>query len=214
MGVSGAGGPPAPAGTPVRQPQPLSPGELLPHAVSGRREHTDECGIPFPVIKIVECRLQLLPEPAERGTIGNEGAPVQHPPGPPAMRIENEEAPAAVIAADVGPRQVDRAPCLPGLCVKSEEGACFRQMVDAAPVFIQGNLVRVYPYLLHIPGVVVADDKGVIATFLCYGVDELHVAAAVAALAALTRDGGIPPDHQIVRYASPAPQIPLIVLIA
>jgi len=125
------------------------------------------------------------------------------------MRIENEEAPAAVIAADVGPGQVDRTPRLTGLCVKSQEGACFRQMVEAAPVFIQGNLVRVYPHLLHIPGVVVVYDKGVVATVLCYGVDELHVAAAVAALAALTRDGGIPPDHHTVRYASPAPQIPL-----
>ena len=123
---------------------------------------------------------------------GVRRCPVHHAPGPSALRIEDEKTSSAVIAANLGVRQVDRAPCLPYLPVKCDvpiersrripggfepqEGACVRRFYDAARILEEGDLVRVDPHLLHVPAVGVADDEGVVAALFDDRVDVSHAA--------------------------------------
>lgn len=88
---------------------------------------------------------------------------------------------------------MDGAPCLPLFLVKPQEGACLRDIFNTASVLIEGNLVGIYVDFLDIAGIVVVDDKGVVAAVFSDGMDKLHVAAAVATLGAFTGDSGIPP---------------------
>ena len=92
-----------------------------------------------------------------------------------------------------GAGQIDRAPCLPN-SIKPQERTCIRQSLKTAFVFIESIFVRINPDFLHIAGIVIVYDKSVVATVFCYRMDEIHVAAAVAALTAFTGDGDIPPE--------------------
>ena len=153
----------------------------------------DDGPVPFLIIEAGECWLDLFPEVLQFLRIRKEGPLVQDTTGPFAGCVRDEQAPAAVIAADVRAGIVHRAPCL-SFRIKPEERACIRQSLKTAFVLIEGIFVRIHPDFLYIAGIVVVYDKGVVPPVFCNCVDEFHVAAAVAALTAFTGDGGIPPE--------------------
>ena len=175
---------------------------LLLHTISGCCEAFDEGIIPLLVGKIVQCGFYPAPEPFEFSAIRQKRPLIQHPPGPPALCITDDKAPAAVIAADFRAGQMDSAPCLPGVLIKPQKRACLGEVCKTAFVFVEDDLVRVNADFLYIARIVVVDDKSVIAAVFSDGMDELHVAAAVAALGAFTGDGDIPPGQSEVRTVS------------
>jgi len=163
------------------------------HTVSGCFEVADEGIIPLLVRKIVQCGFYLPPYLFEFSGIGKKRPPIQYPPGPFSLCITDDETPAAIVTTDLGTGQMDGAPCLPGFLVKPQKRTCLRDVFNTASVLKEGNLVGINMDFLEIAGIVVVDDKGVVAAVFFDGMDELHVAAAVAALGAFTGDGGIPP---------------------
>ena len=120
--------------------------------IPGCPEMTDQRIIPFLITESGECRFYLFTEVCEFFRIRKEGPLIQDTPGPFATRIRDEQAPAAVIAADVRAGQMDGAPCL-SFCIKPEERACIQQIRNTARVFIGGIFVRIDPDFLNITGI-------------------------------------------------------------
>jgi len=103
------------------------------------------------------------------------------------MEIKDEHAPAAILSADLGARQVDSTVCLPGLLVGTEKRACFGKFFKHAAVKKDRHLVGVNRDRGLLTGVLVAQQEPVLPAFFFYCVDQPKVAAALAALLALER---------------------------
>jgi len=112
---------------------------------------------------------------------------VHDPPGPPPPEIEDEQAPAAVVPADLGACQVDGTVCLFGLLVGAEKRACLGTFFKNAAVKEEQDLVGVHSHRCLLAGVLVAHQKTVLTPFFFYCVDQPEMAAALAALLALER---------------------------
>jgi len=119
---------------------------------------------------------------------------VHDPPGPPPPEIEDEQAPAAVVPADLRACEVNGTVCLPGLLVGAEKRACLGKFFKNAAVKEEVDLVRVNRYLGFLAGVHVAHQKTVLTPFFFYCVDQPEMAAALTALLAFERQSITSPD--------------------
>lgn len=98
--------------------------------------------------------------------------------------VEDEQAPAAVVPADLGARQVDGAVSLRGRRVIPEERARLRSLGEDASVGKQRDLIRVDRDFRRFTRVLVADQEAVIPIIVMDRMDQAQMTAAFAALVA------------------------------
>jgi len=165
----------------------MSRSPSLPHRVACPCQDADHPVVPGCVIGLAD-RVDALFEELAQDCIFRSKMPLVHdPPGSPSPEIEDEQAPAAVVPADLGACQVDGTVCLPGLLVGAEKRACLGKFFKNAAVTVELDLVRVNRYLCLLAGVLVAHQKSVLTPFFFYCVDQPKMAAALTALLAFER---------------------------
>lgn len=122
--------------------------------------------------------------------------PAHDPSGSLPRTVEDEQAPAAVVPADLGARQVNGAVSLRRRRIIPEERACLRPLGKDASVVEQGYLVRIDRHFRRLARILVADQETVIPVIGMDRMDQAKVAAAFAALVTLKRQKAPLPDHR------------------
>lgn len=109
------------------------------------------------------------------------------PPGPFPLRVKDQDAPAAIIPADLRACQVDGAVPFCLVPVEPEERTCLGAFGKYTPVPEQSILVRVNRHFRFLSGILVVDKVPVVPVILPYRMDKAKVAATFPALAAFKR---------------------------
>ncbi len=143
-----------------------------------------------------------LPEPGKESIFGTESADILDPPRPPAPVVEDQEPPAAIVAADLRPCLVNGTVRLlaPGLV--AEERAGMRKLFKNTLIVKEFPLVRVDSYQGLLAGICIADQETVLPVLFLYDMDPAEVAAAVPALETLESQGPPPRYRMLCQIAS------------
>lgn len=161
---------------------PWQPGSG-PHRVARLGQHLNHPPIPCGIVGFGPVVDSFFKEPDQQSVLCGQ-VTLAHDPSRSSPRVvEDEQAPAAVVPADLGARQVDGAVSLRGRRIVPEERARLRSLGEDAPVGKQGDLVRIDRDLCRLARVLVADQEAVIPII---GVDRMDQAQVAAAFAALT----------------------------
>ena len=169
---------------------------LSPDAVTCLPEDPDHLVLPFFVIRFLVIFDAALPKPDKERIFGTEGTDILDPPRPPAPVVEDQEPPAAVVAADLRPCQVNGTVCLLAPGAVAEERAGMRKLFKNALIIKEFPLVRVDSYRGLLSGIRIADQETVLPVLFLYDVNPAEVAAAVPALETL--EGQNPPRYRML----------------
>ena len=126
----------------------------------------------------------LFKKPGQRLVLRCQVALAHDPSGPLSVGIKDQQAPAAIVPADLRARQVDGTVPFRGCPVIPEKRAGLGTFPENARVIEEGNLVGVNGNGCFFTRVLVLHEETVIPVVLLYEMDQPEMAAAFTALAA------------------------------
>jgi len=117
------------------------------------------------------------------------------------MRIKDQQAPAAIVPADLRACQVDGTVSFRRWCIIPEKWACLGTFGENTRITIEGYLFRVYRYRCFFTRVLITQLKVIIPVVFFNYMDQAKVAATFSALTAFKRQKIDLTGYQIVHVS-------------
>lgn len=171
-----------------RERNPWSPGSG-PHRVTGPDQYLNHMPVPCGIVGFDQTVDLFFKEPGQRSILRSQVTSAHDPSGSPPQTVKDEQAPAAVVPADLRSRQVDGAVSFRSRRIIPEKRARLRSLGEDACIGKQGDLIRINRHLCRFTRVLVADQVAVIPIIDMDRMDQAQVTAAFAALAAFKCQG-------------------------
>lgn len=138
-------------------PNPDSFAGLFPHRITGTGKDPNHSILPDRIILLPVIFDAALPEFCQQSILGAECPYVFDPAGPPAAVIQDEQAPAPVVPADLRPCQVNGAVRELTSWLVPEKRAGIGQFCKNALIQEEFPFVGIYRYWRFFPGILVMD---------------------------------------------------------
>jgi hypothetical protein len=143
-----------------------------------------------------------IPDSSQERIIGTECTDRFDSPDPSSGMVENEEAPAPVIPADLRPGQVNSAVRQLAAGTVAEKRAGVGEFFKDTLVIKEFVFFRIHGNRSLFTGIIVVNQKPVIAICLLYDVNVPQVTAAFAALETFKGQMGSSPYRMLCQIAS------------
>jgi hypothetical protein len=143
--------------------------------------------VPGGIIRLNQGVYMILKKPGQHAVLRCKVTLAHDPAGPLSTGIEDQQAPAPIVPADLRACQVDGTVSFFGLAVIPEKRTGFGAFQKNTLITKERDLVRVNGYCCSFTGILVLYKEMIIPQLFQYRMDQAKVAATFTALAAFKR---------------------------